>query len=246
MMLDFEGFNVGSEEDIDEDTKATLQLQVGQVQALGSIEKLFYCINGGLDLFNEVTGKKSESKDFKKSTNEALGNRMISLPAGTGEITLKVVKHEDPNWWDKVFSFLQSDTANELISLVGFPGITKSAVSCISGMLDTLFDDEPEVLFQSMPIKLAFTKAAREELSSGLASARVSCLNKGIWLMARKADYESIIDLKPNYFSGFGIIAPDGMNDIDALRENVNPFSKMTYAIIKSKLKEVDLEKGMF
>ena len=66
MLLDFEGFKVGSNEEIEEDTKATLQLQVGQQKNIDGLDKLFYCINGGLDLFNEIKGQKSESKDFRK------------------------------------------------------------------------------------------------------------------------------------------------------------------------------------
>lgn len=246
MKLDFEGFKIGSNEDIDQETKATLQLQIGQEQGMAALDKLFYCINGGLDLFNEVKGKKSESKDFKKSTAEALGKKQISLPAGAGEITLKVVKHEEPSWWQKIFSFAKSDTAQDLFSLIGFPGITKTAVNCISGMLDKLFDEEPEILFQSMPVKLAFTKAAKDELSGGISTNFVSCLNEGIWIMARKSDYDMIINSRPNYFSGYGILAPDGMNEIDALQDSENPFSEITYAIIRARMKEVDLKQGMF
>ena len=247
MMIDFEGFKVGSNEEIEEDTKATLQLQVGQQKNIDGLDKLFYCINGGLDLFNQIKGQKSDSKDFKKGTADALGKKPISLPEGAGEITLSVVKHEEPSWWQKIFSFAQSDSGQDLISLIGFPGVTKTAVNCISGMLDKLFgDDGPEILFQSMPVKLAFTQAAKDELSGGLSTNFVSCLNPGIWIMARKSDYNMIIDSKPIYYSGYGILAPDGMNEIDALKDKDNPFSKITYAIMKAKMKEVDLKEGLF
>jgi hypothetical protein len=106
MLLDFYSFKIGSNEDIDKDTKATLQLQIGQEEKLGPLEKLFYCINGGLYLFNEITGKKTDAKDFKKSTNQALGNKPISMPAGVEQISLKVVKHEEPRWWQKYFRLL--------------------------------------------------------------------------------------------------------------------------------------------
>jgi len=245
MKLDFEGFRIGSNEDIEPDTKATLQLQIGQEHSAGELDKLFYCINGGLDLYNKITGKPSESKDFKKSTADALGKKPISLPEGAGEITLSVVKHEEPKWWQKIFSFAQSDTGQDLISLIGFPGVTKTAVNCLSGMLDKLFDDEPDILFQSRPVKLAFTQSAKDDLSSGLATNLVSCLNEGIWVMARKEDYKTIIDSKPKYFIGYGILAPDEMNEIEALDDKSNPFSKITYAIIKAKMKEVDLKEGM-
>lgn len=246
MLLDFEGFKIGSNENIDKDTKATLQLQIGQEEKIGALEKLFYCINGGMDLFNEIKSRKADSKDFKKSTDQALGNKPISLPGGIGQISLKIVKHEEPKWWQKVFSFAKSDTAKELFSLIGFPGITETAVNCVSGMLDSLFDQKPEVLFQSQPVKLGFTQTAKEELGGGLSTNYVSCLNPGFWIMARKADYDTIISSKPIYYGGYGILAPEGMNEIDALKDSGNnPFSKITYAIIRARMKEVDLKQGL-
>lgn len=247
MLLDFEGFKIGSNEDVDKNTKATLQLQVGQEEKIGALEKLFYCINGGLDLYNEITSKKADAKDFKKSTDQALGNKPISLPGGVGQISLKVVKHEEPTWWQKVFSFAKSDSAKELLSLIGFPGITETAVNCVSGMLDSLFDKKPEILFQSQPVKLGFTQLAKQELGGGLDTNLVSCLNPGFWIMARKSDYDIIVNSKPIYFGGYGILAPDGMSEIDALKDSGNnPFSKITYAIIRARIKEVDLKQGLF
>lgn len=242
LQLAFESFKIGSNEDIDRNTKATLQLQIGQEKNYGALEKLFYCINGGLDLYNEVKGKKAEPKSFSKNTSKALGNQPISLPGGVGKLTLKVVKHQKPKWWQKVFSFAQSDTGRELFSLIGFPGITEAAINSVSSMLDGLFDKQPDVLFQSQPVKLCFTQAAREELSGGLSTNLVSSLNPGFWVMARKSDYNMIMQLKPIYYGGFGTLAPDGMNEMDALQDSSNnPFSKITYAIIRAKMKEVDL-----
>lgn len=246
MLIDFDGFKIGSNENIDKDTKATLQLQIGQEKKMGSLDKLFYCVNGGMDLFNEIKGKKSDSKDFKKSTGESLGNKPISLPGGIGQISLKVIKHEEPKWWQKVFSFAKTDKAKELFSLIGFPGITENAVNCVSGMLDSLFDKGTEVLFESQPVKLGLSQSAKDEIGGGLATNMVSCLNPGFWIMARKADYETIISNKPIYFGGYGILAPDGMSEIDALKDSGNnPFSKLTYAVIRARMKEVDLNQGM-
>ncbi len=244
MTLDFEGFKIGSSENVDPKTKATLQLKIGQERKTDGIDKLFYCINGGLDLYDSLKKKRAESKDFKKSTGEALGNRSISLPAGIGMISLQVVKHAEPTWWERVFSFAKTDKGKELLSLIGFGGITETAVNCIGGMLESLFNKEPEVLFQSKPIKLGFSQTAKEELGAGLATSYVSCLNDGLWLMARRSDYHTILDAKPIYFPGFGLLAPDGMQEIEA-DSNSNPFSKITYAVIRAKMKEVDLKQGL-
>ena len=247
MLLDFEGFKIGSNENIDPKTKATLQLKVGQEHKITGLEKLFYCINGGLDLYNEVKRKRAEPKDFKQSTETALGNKPISLPVGVGQISLNVVKHDEPKWWQKIFSFAKSDSAKNLMSLIGFGGITEVAVNSIAGMLDNLFDKEPEILFQSQAVKLSFTQAGKEELGGDLSTVKVSCLNPGLWVMARKTDYDTILSANPVYYSGFGILAPDGMSEIDALQDSGNnPFSKITYAIIKAKIKEVDLKESVF
>ncbi|HRO48064.1 hypothetical protein [Agriterribacter sp.] len=247
MLLDFEGFKIGSNENIDPKTKATLQLKVGQEHKITGLEKLFYCINGGLDLYNEIKRKRAEPKDFKQSTETALGNKPISLPGGVGQISLNVVKHDEPKWWQKIFTFAKSDSAKNLMSLIGFGGITEVAVNSIAGMLDNLFDKAPEILFQSQAVKLSFTQAGKEELGSDLSTVKVSCLNPGLWVMARKSDYDTILGANPVYYSGFGILAPDGMSEIDALNDSGNnPFSKITYAIIKAKIKEVDLKENVF
>lgn len=245
MLLDFEGFKVGADEDIDPGTKATLQLQIGQEKNVDGLEKLFYCINGGLDLYNDIKKKSAEAKDFKKSTSEALGKKPISIPAGIGQLSLKVVKHEEPKWWQRIFQFAKSDTGRELMSLIGFAGVTETAVNCLAGMLDNLFDKQPQVLFQSQPIRLAFNQSAKEELSGGLSTNFVSSLNPGFWVMARKRDYQAIVNAKPIYYGGLGLLAPDGMSEIEADSNN-NPFSRLTYAVIRSRMKEVDLKQGLF
>ena len=244
MLLDFDGFKIGSGEDFDPKTKATLQLKIGQEKNMDGLEKLFYCINGGLDLYNEIEKKNATAKDFRKSTAGALGNKPISLPAGIGEISLQVVQHPEPTWWQRVFSFAKTDKGKELLSLIGFAGITETAVNCVGGMLESLFTRKPEVLFQSQPIKLGFSKTAREELSGGLKTNFVSCLNPGFWVMARTSDFDTIINSKPIYYGGLGLLAPDGMSQIEAGTMN-NPFSKITYAIIRAKIKEVDLKQNI-
>jgi hypothetical protein len=246
MSLDFESFKIGMNESIDKDTKATLQLKIGQEEKAGSLDKLFYCINGGLDLYNEIKGNRSEAKDFKKSTAGALGNKPISMPGGIGQISLQVLKHEEPKWWQQIFAFAKTDAAKELFSLIGFPGVTETAVNCISGMLDTLLGKGSEVLFQSQPIKVGFSKSAKDELSGGLDTNYVSCLNPGFWVMARKSDYDTIVNAKPIYYGGYGLLAPDGMTEIEAIKDSSsNPFSKLTYAVIRAKMVELDMKQGM-
>lgn len=48
------------------------------------------------------------------------------------------------------------------------------------------------------------------------------------------------------YYGGCGILAPDGLREIDALKvSNNNPFSQITYAIIRTKMVDVDLKQGI-
>jgi len=246
MLLDFEGFHIGSNEDIDNKTKATLQLKVGQEASTNNLDKLFYCINGGLELYNQIKNKKSEPKDFKKNTDQALGKKPISLPKGIGQITLQVIKHQEPKWWQQVFNFAKTDGAKELFSLVGFGGITQTAVSYVGEMLNRLFDEEPDVLFESQSVKACFTQSAKNDLTGGLSTNYASSLNPGYWIMARKIDYELIVNSKPIYYGGYGILAPEGMSEIDSIRDSPNnPFSKITYAVIRAKMKELDLSQGI-
>lgn len=246
MLLDFEGFHIGSNEKTDENTKATLQLKVGQEESLNNLDKLFYCINGGLELYDQIKNKKSDPKDFKKNTDQALGKKPISLPKGIGQISLQVVKHQEPKWWQQVFNFTKSDGAKELFSMVGFGGITQTAVSYIGDMLNRLFDEDPEILFESQSVKACFTQSAKEELTGGLSTNYASSLNPGYWVMARKVDYELIVNSKPIYYGGYGVLAPEGMGEIDAIRDSTNnPFSKITYAVIRAKMKELNLSQGI-
>ncbi len=68
------------------------------------------------------------------------------------------------------------------MSLIGFPGVTEIAINSISGMLDNLFgDDEPDILLQSLPIKLAFWQFYIQELGGGISTTFVICLNT--WLL---------------------------------------------------------------
>ena len=185
LQLDFDSFKISDIEKINEKTKATLQLLVGQETEQTGLDKLFYCINGGLDLYNQFSSKKSNPLDFRKNTGPALGKKPISLPDGIGNISLKVVKHQDPKWWQSVFNFAKTDTARELFALIGFGGITQAAVNTLGSMLDSLFAEEPEILFQSASLKAAFSQKGKLELNAGLSINHVSCLNPGLWLMAR-------------------------------------------------------------
>lgn len=245
LQVDFDAFKFSDSEGIDPDTKATLQLVIGQGESLSGYDKFFYCINGGLELYDKIKGKKSSANDFKKSTGDALGKKAISMPRGLGQISLKVVKHQEPAWWQRVFSFASTSQGKELLSLVGFGGITEAAVNTIGGMMENLFSKEPEILFESAPIKLAFSGLGKTDLNGGLLTNHVSSLNAGYWVMARMSDYQKILSLKPIYYNGPGLLAEDQMDLITAMSHE-NTFNSLTYAIMRVKMKEVDLKQNLF
>jgi hypothetical protein len=247
LWIDIDSFKLSPEEGIDPTTKATLQLVVGQEQKMDTLDKLFYCINGGLDLYDQLNSKYSKASDFKKATGEALGNKPISLPGGIGSISLKIIKHQDPPLWKRVFDFAKTDKAKELISLIGFGGITDTALKTIGGLMDNVFthlDKEPEILFKSSSLKAAFSKRGKKLLNGGLSINYVSSLNSGIWLMAKLADYQKIKNLNPIYYSGSGMLAPDGFTEFQALSAKDNPFFNITYIILNVRMKEVNLKQN--
>jgi hypothetical protein len=244
LWIDIDSFKIGSKEEIDPNTKATLQLVVGQEQKMDALDKLFYCINGGLDLYDQANKNYSRASDFKKNTSTAFGNKPISLPAGVGSISLKIVKHESPPWWKTVFDIAKTDKARELISLIGFGGITETALKTVGGMMDTLFTKDPEILFKSSNLKTAFSKKGKKLLNGGIDISYVSSLNPGFWLMVKIIDYEEVKSLNPIYYIGSGMLAPDGFSEIDALDTQKNPFFNITYVVLKVRMKEVNLKQN--
>lgn len=243
--LDFESFRLSETDKADPDTRATLQLTIGQEQRFNAMDKLFYCINGGLDLWNQYqgNGKKTKPDEFRQSADTAMGNKPVALPGGQGKLTFNVVRHPKAEWWQQLFRFAGSEQGKQVLSLVGFGGITQAAVKQVSQMLEMVLDkNKPEILFSSIPIRLAFTQSAREDMSGGMSSSHVSCLNPGFWILARVEDYKKIVEQKPIYYNGYGILAPEGLDETGALDNASNPFSKFTYAVIRAKVKETSLK----
>lgn len=240
LTVDIDAFWISDDDKIDPNSKIMLQLVVGQERPSNNWDKLFFCINAGLDLYNSNGIRFSEGQQFRKGTNQAFGQKPISLPGGLGSITLKVVKHQEPPWWKSIFDFAKTNSAKDLISLVGFGGITGPALKTVGIMMDSLFTKPPELLFKSESIKTALSVRGQMELSGGSDLVRVSCLNEGFWLMCRIKDYDLIREHRPTYFAGNGMLAPDHLNYIEASSEK-NPFRKMTYFVLKVKAKEIDL-----
>ncbi|HZY35461.1 MAG TPA: hypothetical protein VFE53_02365 [Mucilaginibacter sp.] len=245
LSLDFEAFRLSANDRPEDGDRATLQLSMGQEKRLSAYDKLVYCINGGLDLLNQFENhkEKTRAEEFRQSADTAMGNKPIALPGGQGKLSFNVVKHIEPAWWQKIFQFAGSSAGKQLLSLVGFGGITEAAFSQVGKMLEVLFEKQKtETLFSSDPIRIAFTQSARDDIAGGGSYSKVSCLNPGIWILARSQEYHEILDQKPIYFPGYGLLAPEGMEENEIVNNKSNPFSAYTYAVIRARIKETSFK----
>ncbi len=228
-------FNVGTDEGIEKNTRATLRLDFGKDSNADSpLDTVFWSIAAGMNLYNETKKKTSAAKDLKTDFNEAFSRRPIEIPGALGNLSFEVVKHREPKWWQKIFSFLQSGTGKALTSALGFPAITGQAIGFLNELLNRLDKSDPEILFKSMPMTLALTKRARDSFNAGVPSVCAGVLNPGFCLLARGRDYKTILDGNPVYMGAYGLLKPREMEIQDFLLspEN-NPFNKMTYAVLK-------------
>ncbi|MEJ2717437.1 MAG: hypothetical protein P8182_09910, partial [Deltaproteobacteria bacterium] len=125
-------FHVGSDESIEKNARATLRLDFGKDSNSDSpLDTVFWSIAAGLNLYNEAMKKPTEAKDLKTDFNEAFSRRPIEIPGALGRLSFVVVRHKEPAWWRKIFTFFQSGTGKALISAVGFPAITQQAIVCL-------------------------------------------------------------------------------------------------------------------
>ncbi len=228
-------FCVGTKDAITRDARATLRLDFGKDSASRStLDTVFWSIAAGLNLYDDIRNKRSDPKDLKTDFNEAFGKQPIKIPGGLGRLSFEVVKHKEPKWWQKVFTFLQSGTGKALTSAIGFPAITGAAIGFLDQLLNQLDKSEPAVLFKSRSMTLALTERARRDFTADTGSAAtVGVLNPGLCLLARGRDYGRLIDQKPVYMGQYGLLKPKEMDLTEFLQSpDRNPFNEMTYAVL--------------
>jgi hypothetical protein len=240
-------FNVGANEGIDTDTRATLRLDFGKdTNAESQLETVFWSIAAGFNLYNEAKRKPTEAKDLNSDFNEAFARRPIEIPGSLGRLSFEVIKHDEPKWWQQIFSFLQSGTGEALTSAAGFPAITQQALGMLDELLNRLDTSNPEVLFKSRPMTLALTKRAQESFNAGLKSVNVGVLNPGFCLLARGRDYRTLIDHEPVFMGGYGLLKPKNMKLEEFLQSSIsNPFTNITYAVLKIGTAETKLNPAL-
>jgi hypothetical protein len=195
-----------------------------------------------LNLYDNIKNKRSEAKDLKTDFNQAFSGRPVEIPGSLGRLSFEVVKHREPKWWQKIFTFLQSGSGKALISAVGFPAITGQAIGFLDELLNRLDRSDPQVLFKSRPMTLALTARAREAFTAGLPNINVGVMNPGFCLLARGRDYKKLLDNQPVYMGSVGLLKPKDMELQEFLQSPANnPFNKITYAVLKVSTGETKL-----
>lgn len=228
-------FSVGTDEGIDKNTRATLRLDLGKdSNSDSSLDTVFWSIAAGMNLYDEIKKKPSEAKDLKTDFNEAFSRRPVEIPGALGKLSFEVIKHKEPKWWQRIFTFLQSGTGKALTAAVGFPAITGQAIGFLDELLNRLDKSNPEVLFKSRPMTLALTTRARDSFNAGVPSVSVGVMNPGFCLLVRGRNYKTLVDNKPVYMGAYGLLKPRDMALQEFLQSpSANPFNQMTYAVLK-------------
>ncbi len=237
-------FHVGENEDIEKNTRATLRITFGKDE--NSTDKIFdtvfWSVAAGLQLYDQARSGRAMPKDLKGDFSRAFGRRPIEIPGSLGKLSFEVVKHREPRWWQRIFSFAESATGKALVSALGFPAITYPAIQLLDELLNRLQDARPEILFQSMPLRLALSTWARDNFGPG-GRVRVGCLNPGFCILARGRDYQAILDSDATYNATYSKLVPSSAGDLDLLTGRYDdPFRDMTYAVFRIGMRSTKLD----
>jgi hypothetical protein len=227
-------FHLAENEPVKSDSRATLRLTVNRAEESmrgGNFETLYWAVTAGLNLWDDVKKRKAEDKKLNSDFKKALGNKLIEIPGGLGDIKLEIIKHKEPSWWKNVFQFARSDAGKSLVSALGFPAITNQVLRFVDEAASRFEKTSPEILFASNSLKFAFSKSARADFFSSGAT-KIGALNQGTWLMARGRDFRTLANI-PAYYNGtFGRIVPADISTAEILDESyVDPFRNITYAV---------------
>jgi hypothetical protein len=243
--LEMMSFHLGSGEAADPDTRATLRINFGKDESSTDkrFDTAFWSIAAGLNLYNQAKGKQVEGKDLKVDMHKAFGHRPIEIPGGLGRLSLEIVRHAEPPWWRRIFRFLQSDTGETLVSVLGFPAITSQAIRALDELLNRLVDSDPVPLFKSVPMRLALSKYARDEFTGGSARVSIGALSRGFCVMARGQDFPRISQANVTYMSTFGKLVPRDVSEADLLSGKYDDtLAPVTYAVFRVGTKSTKLD----
>ncbi|MEZ4927550.1 MAG: hypothetical protein R3A50_14820 [Saprospiraceae bacterium] len=236
MSVEMIAFHIGKDEGIPEGTRATMRLVIGKDENSRDkfFDTAFWTIAAGLRLYDQSKGKAADSKDLKADFTKAFGKRPIEIPGGLARMTFEVVKHKEPQWWQRVFGFLQSGTGQALTSVIGFPAITQTAIGLVDELLNKLNEDLTGVLFKSRPLTLALSKMAKDDFSGGNPRVKVGSLSPGFCVIARGRDYGLLSNADAYFYTAYGKLVPSSVTEEQLLNDDYDdPFENCTYGIFK-------------
>ncbi len=243
--LEMQSFHIGDDIDIDKKSKATLRINIGKDENSTDryFDTAFWSIAAGLDLYNKAKDKPVEPKDLKADFKQAFGNRPIEIPGGLSKMTFEVVKHTEPKWWQRIFKFAQSERGKALISTLGFPAITNNAINLIDELLNRLSTSQPELLFKSMPLRLALSEKAKNDYTGGSDRVPIGSLSPGFCVLARGKDFGTLIESDAFYYPTYGKLVPSAVSNSDLVTGNYkDPFKNVTYSVFRVGMKSHRLD----
>lgn len=245
LSVDMMTFHIGEDEQIDQNTKATLRLKVNKDdQSPNSVlDKVFWSMTAALNLWDQSKNSATSPKDLAVPlSSQAFSKRPIEVPGGLGDITFEVVKNKPASWWDEVLQYFTSDSGKQLLSLAGFPAVSASVMGLLDNLLNQFVGDDTEVLFSSNGLPIAFSQYAQNAVTGGYTTAKQGCLNPGYWLLVRGKDYELIRSTPSIFYLEYGMLIPADKNPTDAMKPGyVDPFRNVTYAVMKAGVEETVL-----
>ena len=243
--LEMLSFHIGANEDIDKNSRATIRINIGKDENSRDkyFDTAFWSIAAGLNLYNQAKNKVADPKELKSDFKQAFGNRPIEIPGGLSKMTFEVVKHREPKWWQNIFKFLQSETGKSLISTVGFPAISSTAINMLDELLNRLDKSEPEILFKSLPLRLALSQQAKDDFTAGNPRIKMGSLNPGFTVLARGKDFETIVDSDAIFYPSYGKLVPSTVTEAQLLSGRYDdPFKNVTYSVFRVGMKETKLD----
>lgn len=238
-------FHIGAQEDIDKDTRATMRIVMGKDENSRDrvFETVYWTISAGLDLYDQIKKKPAEPRELKADFIKALGNRPIEIPGGLATLSFDVVKHTEPKWWQKIFSFLQTGEGQALTSVIGFPAITSSAIGVLDELLNRLERSKPDILFGSRPMTLALSASAKQDYTAGNPRIKLGTLNPGFCVLTRGRDFPLFADTNAYYLPTYGKLIPEHISPEEAVSGRFeDPFKNATYAVFRVRMQPTKLD----
>ena len=237
-------FHLSESDGVNKDARAQLRLTINNeadTERARKFDIVYWAITTGLYLFDDQLKTripKLNSSDLKADFRKALGNRSIELPGGIGSIKFEVIRHKEPPWWRKIFTF-GSEGGKALTAVLGFPALTADVLEFVDKVANSFERTDSEVLFTSRPLKFAFSKQARDVLTAnGTLPVKAGVLNPGIWLLARGRDLDTLTNAKASYFETHGLLVPSGVSENDLVHNRYeDPFKDVTYAVLKATIR---------